>query len=167
MRKFVIFIINHLVPIAIIFNVILLFIPLPELLVDIGLILTWGFCLLLFFIVRNINEGFYTLPRKILYLTLLLLALEISYSRIIITFESRIRRIFTVAANNNNDILILGAFGCGAFRNPPDLVAKVFFKVMREFKLYFEMIEYAIFCAGAETENYDAFNKEWKLLMGK
>ena len=91
MRKFVIFIINHLVPVAIIFNVILLFIPLPELLVDIGLILTWGFCLLLFFIVRNINEGFYTLPRKILYLTLLLLALEISYSRIIITFESRIR----------------------------------------------------------------------------
>ena len=91
MRKFVIFIINHLVPVAIIFNVILLFIPLPELLVDIGLILTWGFCMLLFFIVRNINEGFYTLPRKILYLTLLLLALEISYSRIIITFESRIR----------------------------------------------------------------------------
>ena len=91
MRKFVIFIINHLVPVAIIFNVILLFIPLPELLVDIGLILTWGFCMILFFIVRNINEGFYTLPRKILYLTLLLLALEISYSRIIITFESRIR----------------------------------------------------------------------------
>lgn len=91
MRKIVIFIINHLLPVAIIFNVILLFIPLPELLVDIGLILTWGFCMLLFFIVRNINEGFYTLPRKILYLTLLLLALEISYSRIIITFKSRIR----------------------------------------------------------------------------
>ena len=86
MRKFVIFIINHLVPVAIIFNVILLFIPLPELRVDIGLILTWGFCMLLFFIVRNINEGFYTLPRKILYLTVLLLALEISDSRIIITF---------------------------------------------------------------------------------
>lgn len=31
---------------------------------------------------------------------------------------ARIKRIFEVAASNENEVLILGAFGCGAFKNP-------------------------------------------------
>ena len=88
MRKFLI---NHLVSISTVLAVILLFIPLPEIVVDVFFILTWGFCMLLFFIVRNSKEKMFALPRTILFLTLFLLALEISYSRIVILYEMRIR----------------------------------------------------------------------------
>lgn len=47
-------------------------------------------------------------------------------------FKSRIRSIFEAALDNGVDILILGAFGCGAFKNPPDLVAKAFREVIAE-----------------------------------
>ena len=88
MRKFLI---NHLVSVATVFAVILLFIPLPEIVVNVFFILTWGFCMLLFFTVRNSKEKMFSLPRTILFLTLFLLALEISYSRIVILYEMRIR----------------------------------------------------------------------------
>lgn len=70
---------------------------------------------------------------------------------------SRIRRIFEVAASNENDVLILGAFGCGAFRNPPEIVAKVFNAVMQDFLCHFETIEYAVFHTERELANYEAF----------
>ena len=75
---------------------------------------------------------------------------------------SRIRRIFEIAVANGNEVLILGAFGCGAFRNPPELVAKVFNKVMRDFLCYFDTIEYAVYHTEREVANYEAFCKEIK-----
>lgn len=71
--------------------------------------------------------------------------------------EKRIRRIFAVAAAENNSVLILGAFGCGAFRNPPELVADVFCEVTQEYLRRFERIEYAVFHTARETQNYEAF----------
>lgn len=73
--------------------------------------------------------------------------------------ETRIRRIFKVAASEGNEILILGAFGCGAFRNPPDVVADVFRQITDEYGKYFETIEYAVFHTERETENYKAFKR--------
>ena len=73
--------------------------------------------------------------------------------------EPRVRKIFDVAAYYNNDILILGAFGCGAFMNPPNLVASVFNKVMKEYLRKFDVIEYAIYCRDYETKNYLEFKK--------
>jgi len=72
---------------------------------------------------------------------------------------SRIQRIFEIAANNENDVLILGAFGCGAFRNPPEIVAKVFYEVMQEFLCCFDTIEYAVYHTERELANYEAFKK--------
>ena len=76
--------------------------------------------------------------------------------------ETRVRKIFEVASSFNNDVLILGAFGCGAFQNPPHLVAKVFNEVMQDYIKKFEVIEYAIFCRDFETKNYDEFKNEIK-----
>ncbi len=73
--------------------------------------------------------------------------------------EKRIRRIFEVAALEENEVLILGAFGCGAFRNPPDVVAEVFRQMTEEFRYAFETIEYAVYCADYETGNYEAFER--------
>lgn len=72
---------------------------------------------------------------------------------------SRIKRIFEIAAANENEVLILGAFGCGAFRNPPEIVAKVFNKVMSGYLNYFDTIEYAIYHTEREIANYEAFRK--------
>lgn len=70
---------------------------------------------------------------------------------------SRVRRIFEIVVANENEVLILGAFGCGAFRNPPEVVAKVFNNVMQNYLCYFDTIEYAVYHTEREVSNYDAF----------
>ena len=72
---------------------------------------------------------------------------------------TRIRRIFEVAVANENEVLILGAFGCGAFRNPPEIVAKVFYNVMQDYLEYFDTIEYAVYHTEREVANYEAFKR--------
>jgi uncharacterized protein (TIGR02452 family) len=69
----------------------------------------------------------------------------------------RVDRIFQVAAENGAEVLILGAFGCGAFCNPPEVVAKAFKTIQKKYERYFDVIEYAVFCGRQETRNYDTF----------
>lgn len=71
--------------------------------------------------------------------------------------EQRAKAILAVAADNNVDILVLGAFGCGAFRNNPKVVATAYANMLKDCRRYFELVEFAIFCRDFETENYDAF----------
>jgi uncharacterized protein (TIGR02452 family) len=59
-------------------------------------------------------------------------------------------------------VLILGAFGCGAFRNPPEIVAKVFNNVMQDYLCYFDTIEYSVYHTEREVANYEAFKKIMK-----
>ena len=87
-------------------------------------------------------------------------AAKISATELEKLLTSRVRRIFEVAVANGNEVLILGAFGCGAFRNPPELVAKVFRNVMQDFLGYFEVIEYAVYHTERELANFEAFSKE-------
>lgn len=75
----------------------------------------------------------------------------------------RIKRIFDVAASNGNEVLILGAFECGAFKNPPWIVANVFNAVMQDYLCYFDTIEYAVYHTEREVANYEAFCKEIRL----
>lgn len=69
----------------------------------------------------------------------------------------RAEKIFRVAAANGAEVLILGAFGCGAFRNPPECVAQAFKTVGEKYLRYFETVEYAVFCAGREIKNFKIF----------
>lgn len=78
---------------------------------------------------------------------------------------SRLEKVFKIAAANGVEVLILGAFGCGAFCNPPKLVAKAFGEIHEKYEAYFEMIEYAVFCNGHETQNYDAFCETFNTKM--
>ena len=72
------------------------------------------------------------------------------------TFNHRIRNILEVAAANSADNLVLGAFGCGAFNNPPDLVAGCFryCLVDRGYRDYFRRVVFAIKGGG---RNYEIF----------
>ena len=77
-------------------------------------------------------------------------------------FSQRIGQIFRIAAAHGAEILVLGAFGCGAFCNPPETVARAFRDVQKKYDTYFEIIEYAIFCSEYETKNHTAFCREFK-----
>lgn len=77
----------------------------------------------------------------------------------------RARHIMHVAAANKVDILILGAFGCGAFVNDPEIVAQAYRRVIREYQARFDVIEFAIYCKDLETDNYKAFYEQFKLLI--
>lgn len=55
------------------------------------------------------------------------------------------------------NILVLGAFGCGAFMNDPNIVAKAYSTALEDYLFCFDQIEFAIYCRPWETENYDAF----------
>lgn len=72
----------------------------------------------------------------------------------------RAKHILHVAAANGADALVLGAFGCGAFANDPEVVAKAYADAQKEYKHYFSLIEFAVYCRATETENYDAFRRE-------
>lgn len=46
--------------------------------------------------------------------------------------KKRVRNIFEAAMDQGVEILVLGAFGCGIFGNPPEIVAKAFHEVLLE-----------------------------------
>ena len=71
----------------------------------------------------------------------------------------RIKRILEVAAAMKEEVLILGAFGCGAFENNPKVVAKAAKDAVELYKKNFELIEFAVFCTPDHKENYEAFRK--------
>ena len=83
-------------------------------------------------------------------------ALKLSDEELYDIHVRRARNIFYAARNNDITHLILGAFGCGAFKNNPEVVAKAYKKVIEEYKPYFDIIEFAII---GKNDNYDIFKR--------
>ena len=77
-------------------------------------------------------------------------------------FEERIRNIFEAAIDNNVDVLILGAFGGGAFKNPAQVVAEAFNRTIKNYNYsdFFNKIVFAIKPTGELCPNLVAFN-DW------
>lgn len=71
----------------------------------------------------------------------------------------RIGNILSVAAGNENDVMILGAFGCGVFRNPPEIVAAAMKDAIDFYKYCFHTIEIAVYCEPRDEKNYEVFNR--------
>lgn len=67
------------------------------------------------------------------------------------------RHLLTVAAAIGADMVVLGAFGCGAFQNDPTAVAQAYQKLLPEFDGYFHELRFAIYCSPGRTQNYEAF----------
>ena len=73
--------------------------------------------------------------------------------------ETRIRHMFTVVAHHGADIFVTGAFGCGAFKNNPEVVASVYKKILSEFDGFFKEVVFAIYCRPNEMKNFNAFER--------
>lgn len=73
----------------------------------------------------------------------------------------RIKNIFEVAIENNIDVLVLGAFGCGAFHNPPEVVASAFKDCLRDarYSCAFDEVVFAIKRESTPSKNIQEFKK--------
>jgi len=62
------------------------------------------------------------------------------------TMARRIDQVLAIAVEQGNDVLVLGAWGCGVFQNDPEQVATLFFDALKgKFKGCFRRIVFAIF----------------------
>lgn len=78
--------------------------------------------------------------------------------------KNKIRLIFQIGYKHKNDVLILGALGCGAWCSPPEHVAEIFNEICNEYSGMFKYIIFAILRGAGDTnkkqlDNYDIFSK--------
>lgn len=78
-------------------------------------------------------------------------------------FKKRIKNIFEAARENKVDVIILGAFGCGAFKNPPHIVAEAFYQMIYKYDYVkaFKEIVFAIKPTGESCPNISAFKSQF------
>jgi uncharacterized protein (TIGR02452 family) len=83
-------------------------------------------------------------------------------SRLRTTFEQRWANVLAIAEHNGHRSLVLGAWGCGAFRNEPVMVAESALSTLRSerFDGVFERVVFAIPGVGRQSrENLEAFRR--------
>ena len=73
--------------------------------------------------------------------------------------EKRLGRILDVAFIEGDEVVILGAFGCGAFMNNPEVVAMAAKNVIKDYQKAFKAIEFAIYCSPRDERNYKIFKR--------
>ena len=61
-----------------------------------------------------------------------------------------------------DETVILGAFGCGAFMNNPQVVAMAAKNVIKEYLHAFKNIEFAVYCSPRDDQNYRIFERVLK-----
>lgn len=87
---------------------------------------------------------------------------EVSNDELFKIHYNRAMKIFAVAAKNKVDNFVVGAFGCGAFRNDPETVAKAWKKATEDFNFPGMTIEFAIY-DGPYSNNFEVFKKVFEL----
>lgn len=80
--------------------------------------------------------------------------------------EKRLRRILEVALSEGCDTIILGAFGCGAFQNNPEVVALANRNVIKDYLHAFKNIEFAVYCSPRDERNFKIFERVLKIYCG-
>jgi len=78
--------------------------------------------------------------------------------------QNKIRTVFRIGLTYGHDSLVLGAFGCGAFHNPPAEIARLFHEVMEEpeFKNKYKLITFSIIeDHNSHNANLKAFRTEF------
>ena len=71
----------------------------------------------------------------------------------------RAGQLMKIAAFYETDILVLGAFGCGAFRNDPAVTSAAWRDALKQYRYHFNEIIFAVFCREYETKNFDIYRE--------
>ena len=77
--------------------------------------------------------------------------------------EKKLRRILEVALSEGCETIILGAFGCGAFQNNPEVVALANRNVIKDYLHAFKNIEFAVYCPPHDDSNFMIFERVLKV----
>jgi uncharacterized protein (TIGR02452 family) len=88
--------------------------------------------------------------------------------RVVDVLENRITCVVSAAVTNDLRCMVLGAWGCGVFRNDPDLVARLFSKTLSKsseqslggeatWRSFFDRIVFAVFDTTADARTRRAF----------
>lgn len=83
----------------------------------------------------------------------------VTAKELLVLHEKRARRILDIAVREGVEVVILGAFGCGAFMNSPEVVAQAMRNVIREYKNYFKVVEFAVYCSPKDDSNFKVFER--------
>lgn len=71
--------------------------------------------------------------------------------------RDKIETIFQVGILHGHDSLVLGALGCGAFKNPPGQVAAIFHQMCESYGRFFKRICFSILVVDNKKENIEVF----------
>ena len=86
-------------------------------------------------------------------------AIHISDKQLLEIHEKRLRRMLDVALAQGAEAIVLGAFGCGAFMNNPEVVARAAKTVIADYRYAFRAIEFAVYCRPDDERNYKVFER--------
>ena len=86
-------------------------------------------------------------------------AVKVSDRELLEIHKKRLTRILDVAALNNAEVVILGAFGCGAFQNKPEVMARAAKEVITDYLQVFKTIEFAVYCSPRDDTNLRVFKR--------
>lgn len=86
-------------------------------------------------------------------------AIKVSPAELLEIHKKRGSHILDIAAANGADVVVLGAFGCGAFQNDPNIVARAYKEILPSYKNVFDEIVFAVYCSPRDTGNFDTFNR--------
>lgn len=80
--------------------------------------------------------------------------------------KQRILKILALAKEQKQEALVLGAFGCGIFKNDVEMVARLFKEALedRRFKDQFKKVVFAIYESKPEKPQLNTFSKTFKSL---
>lgn len=85
---------------------------------------------------------------------------DMLHDQICDAMEERIDRVLSIAVENNQTHIVLGAWGCGAFGNSPDLIADMFFETLtNKFKNCFEEVHFSILDNSKEEYYIEPFRE--------
>ena len=87
---------------------------------------------------------------------------KVDFRRLEKVLNSRIRNIFAVAEAHGVRALVLGDFGCGIYRNPPELVARAFLEQMTrgDYKNTFREVVFPISTQSPESYQINAIFRD-------
>ncbi len=84
-------------------------------------------------------------------------AVKLSEEQLLSLHKKRMTRILSIAKKEGAEVVVLGAFGCGAFCNPPEVVAEAMAQAVKAFQYDFSVIEFAVYCSPRDEKNYRVF----------
>lgn len=78
--------------------------------------------------------------------------------------SQKINAIFQIAIQHGHDSLVLGALGCGAYKNPPHIIAEIFKEALKVWHPYFKRIGFAVLANNQQgQQNLEIFTKILKI----